>query len=614
MFGRTVTAHGDNDDSSRGDEKVGLTDQVFRKMADSLPEAFWLMDPTWSEVLYANNACERIYGVPLEVLKEDVENWTTHIVQDDLDRMYSNLAPENIEDLDQPQKVNFHLDHPEKGRRLINLEISPIPEEGETKQLVGLATDITDHEETLQNQLDEQQNFLESIINAAPQGIFVKTSDGQHLLVNETVGDIFGVPPDEIQGKNAVDLVDDGTAEKFHEDDQKVLNEGGSIQFEDQVFHEELGEVRTFLTVKTLLFEDRPPSEQLILGITTDVTKRKSLQKEVEKQKQYLQRILNSAPNLIFVKDWNGVFRMANEALANFYDATPDDLVGRTDADFNPNMDEVESFHEADRDVMRSGEVKEIPEEPVTNVVSGETHWFQTIKVPLFTDKPVEDRQVLGISTDITEKKQIRENLEASLREKEILLGEIHHRVKNNLQIVQSILRTELREAGDEKTPALQDCINRIHSMALLHEKLYQSEKLSKIDISSYFDEICQYLKKAVGTETENIEISHSADPGGSIPIQEAVSWGLVLNELVTNALHHGFRDGEDGCIDISFQNDGESYELIVEDNGHGLPEGADITDVQSTGVRIIRSIVEYEFNGQIDFQENNGVRVVVTI
>lgn len=733
VFGRDLneTIHEENGTQKLNDRK--LNEEIFQKITNSIQEAFWVMDSNWSEVLYANSTCEKIYGVPYKKLLDDVENWTKHIQPDDLDRMYSDLAPEIIEDLNEPKNVKFRIDHPDRGPRHINLEISPIPEDGPTQRLVGLASDITEKENKLQrrkqkfeaifnstvsslgllnpdgtiveanktalrlieesmqeirgqkfwkspwwshtgtlqkrlkeavteaangeisefeatypfpsggeasslfsivpiknnqdeveylvaegrdisdhkeleDKLEEQRDFLESIINAAQQGIFVKRYNGEYVLANDTVSDIFGLPRDEIEGSTDHQLLDDEIAEKFRRDDKQVLEIGESIQYEDKVPDTVHGETRTFLTVKTPMFTERPPEDRLVIGITTDITKRKLLQKELQEQKDYLQKIIDSVPTFIFVKDWNGVYQIANDALADFYDTDPEKIIGQTDADFNPNPEEIESFLEDDREVMRSGESKEIAEKAVTDPRTGETYWFQTIKVPLFLDQPVKKRQVLGISTNITKMKKIRENLEKSLQEKETLLGEIHHRVKNNLQIIQSMLQIEQREA-DEKNPALEDCINRINSMALLHEKLYRSDQLSKIDISSYFDELCRHLKRASVTEAKNIEIVLSTD-FASIPIQEAVSCGLVVNELVTNALQHGFKDAEKGQIDVNFQSHEDGYEITVEDDGHGLPEGVKLADVKSTGMKIIRSIVEYEFKGEIEFQENDGIKV----
>ena len=139
----------------------------------------------------------------------------------------------------------------------------------------------------------------------------------------------------------------------------------------------------------------------------------------VSEQKNYLQGIFNSARELIFVKDWDGNFQIANEALADFYDTTPEKLLGQNEADINPNVDEVEGFLEDDREVMRSEESKTFQEQPVTHLRTGETHWFHTTKVPLFTDKPLKQRQILVVATDITERKQMQEDLEASLQEKE---------------------------------------------------------------------------------------------------------------------------------------------------------------------------------------------------
>jgi PAS domain S-box-containing protein len=582
---------------------------AFHKITNSIREAFWVMDASWSEVLHANTACEQIYGVSYEELEEDPENWNQHILPEDLKRMFSNLPPDQIQDLSTPKSVQFRLDHPEKGLRYIELEISPIPEEGETQRLVGLASDITEEEKRLQ----ESQQKFEAIFNSTVSSLGWLKPDGTVLEANQTALDHVDSSMEELRGQALWECPWWTHSEYLQNRIKEAVHKtakGETVQFEDTYPLPEGGEGYFEITLNPV--KNNKEEVEYIVPEVRDITAQKRLQEELEQQKDFLQTIIDSAPNFIFVKDWDGIYHNANQTLANFYDTTRDELIGRTDADFNPDQEEVQAFLEDDRDVMRSGEVKEIPEEPVTSARTGKTHWFQTTKVPLFTDQPVEDRQVLGVSTDITEKKNIREHLEKSLKEKETLLGEIHHRVKNNLQIIQSMLRMEIRES-EEENRALQDCINRVYSMALLHEKLYQSEKLNEVDISSYLDEICQHLKGAVGTRAEQIDISFRVQLG-SIPIREAVSCGLIVNELVTNALQHGFEDGEEGQINVSFFSKDENYEIIVEDNGHGLPEGVDMAEVESTGLRIIRSIVEYEFDGEINFQDDDGVRVEIVL
>jgi PAS domain S-box-containing protein len=147
--------------------------------------------------------------------------------------------------------------------------------------------------------------------------------------------------------------------------------------------------------------------------VTRDLTERRQTEEALNAQRSFLRSVIDTDPNLIFAKDWNGRFTLANRAVAAIYGTTPEELVGKTDADFNPDSKEVEHFLRDDREVMESGRSKLIPEEPVTHPETGETRWFQTRKVPLTLADGM--RQVLGVSTDITE----RLRAEGALRKSE---------------------------------------------------------------------------------------------------------------------------------------------------------------------------------------------------
>lgn len=331
---------------------------------------------------------------------------------------------------------------------------------------------------------------------------------------------------------------------------------------------------------------------------------------DLEEKNQYLEGIIDSAQQMIFVKDWKGRFQFANETLAQVYDTTQAELLGKTDADFNPESGEVENFLEVDREVMRSGEKKEIFEERVTVQATGETRWYHTLKVPLFTDKPLEHRQVLGVSTDITERKRMRDQLEETLDEKETLLEEIHHRVKNNLQIIASMLRMELRNSSGDSS-GLEDSIVRINSLALVHEHLYQSEDLSEVDFHEYIGELCERLKAVTGSDHRGVEIDVNSDVP-DLSLETAVPCGLLVTELVTNSLQHGL-NGE-GSINVNFESRNGNYYLTVEDNGRGFPDDLNPQEAPGTGLEIIESIAEYEFNGAVQFSNGDGLKAEVIL
>lgn len=210
---------------------------------------------------------------------------------------------------------------------------------------------------------------------------------------------------------------------------------------------------------------------------------------------------------------------------------------------------------------------------------------------------------------DITERKRTLAQLEASLAEKEVLLREIHHRVKNNLQIISSILNLQSSTIKDKRSLEIfEESKNRIKSMALIHEKLYQNQALSRLNLKDYIHELVDNLIKSYKTKQFLIDSEIDVD---SIYLSTdlAIPLGLIINELVSNSLKYAFPDGRKGKISLKVKpcNDGK-IKLLVTDDGIGLPENFDIEQITSLGLQLVRSLVN-QLNGEIILNGKDGTQ-----
>ncbi len=197
---------------------------------------------------------------------------------------------------------------------------------------------------------------------------------------------------------------------------------------------------------------------------------------------------------------------------------------------------------------------------------------------------------------------------ENSLKEKEMLLREIHHRVKNNLQVISSLISLQSRYRKDDQAIEMaKESQNRIKVMALIHEKLYRSKDFANVEFNDYIKNLVNGLFTSYKVSSSRIVLKMDIE-NISLGIDTAINSGLIVNELVTNCLKHAFPEGRDGEIRISLctLNDGE-MELVVSDNGVGMPESLDIKKAESLGLRLITNLTERSLHGRVNINRENG-------
>lgn|GEM_PF-4166520 len=211
------------------------------------------------------------------------------------------------------------------------------------------------------------------------------------------------------------------------------------------------------------------------------------------------------------------------------------------------------------------------------------------------------------LQQEVTERKLVEDKLRSMLKEKEILLKEIHHRVKNNLQIICSLLHLQEKNIMNEQARTiLKESRNRIKSMAFIHDRLYHSEDFSNIDLTEYIENLTSNLFYTLQTESKSIKLITDVK-NIFLSLDSAIPFGLIINELVTNALKYAFPNDKSGEIRISFHSDKDKiHTLIVGDNGEGLPENLDIHNTKTLGLRLVSSLVE-QLEGSIDVDRNGG-------
>ncbi len=221
------------------------------------------------------------------------------------------------------------------------------------------------------------------------------------------------------------------------------------------------------------------------------------------------------------------------------------------------------------------------------------------------------EARVLERTAELTEtnrqlQRQVEERKQAE-KNKEILLKEIHHRVKNNMQIILSLLKMQARQIGDDKLMKFcKDSQDRIFSMALVHEQLYQSKDLSSIDFKSYVEKLVRNLRASFDQSLQDIVIKIDIKDV-YMDIDLAIPCGLIINELVSNAFKYAFTRDKKGILQIAMHPKEDMIELMIKDNGIGIPENYETKEIKTLGVKLVQNLTEHQLSGKINMKQNHG-------
>jgi PAS domain S-box-containing protein len=344
------------------------------------------------------------------------------------------------------------------------------------------------------------------------------------------------------------------------------------------------------------------------VAIIRDIAERRKVMEALQESEKRYRTLVDRTPDPILVHEFGSIL-FANAAAARLFGVDkPEALLGRDAMDFVPP--DARRFVERRLQTLDEG-ATDLPfvEQRCLRVDGGEVYVEASPVSILFYGRPA----VLTIFRDITERKQAQERILASLEEKEVLLKEIHHRVKNNLQIVSSLLYLQSRKTEDDTVlQVLRESQNRIKSMALIHEKLYHSHDFTQIDFADYIRSLVGHLMhtyRTVGGVSLKVDVGQV-----SFGLDKAIPLGLIINELVSNALKYAFPRDKRGEITVSLREEaGREDTLIVHDNGVGFPEDIDFEHSPSLGLQLVCTLAK-QVDGVIRLDRDGGTTFTVRL
>jgi PAS domain S-box-containing protein len=474
--------------------------------------------------------------------------------------------------------------------------------------LVGMGIDITERRDA-EKALRESQQLLQAVIDNSTACVYVKDLEGRYLLINRRWEQLFHVTAEMVRGKTDYDVFPAAQAEAFRAFDQRVLGAGSALEAEELAPHDD--GLHTYISIKCPLY-DAQGRPYALCGISTDTTERKRAEVALAAAEEWFRLVVEGAPNAIVAVDRRGRIALVNSQVERLFGYGRNELLGQPVEMLVPERYRGDHARERDlfmqRPQARSGGRR--------GVLFGRRKdgGEVPLEIGLNPIRAGAETLVLASMIDLTARLEAEDRLKGSLKEKEALLQEVHHRVKNNLQLISSLLRLQAREIRD---PALLEVFEesraRIQAMALVHERLYRAGGLDALDYEGFLKQLVGAIGRIYGRSHVTVKCEMRASTKG-MGAHIAVPMGLMVNELVSNSLKHGFPGGRTGQIVVRFDGSPESgFELHVRDDGVGLPSSFSIDLTKSMGLRLVDMLVR-QLHGQMEIQRSDGTGTGFTI
>jgi PAS domain S-box-containing protein len=574
--------------------------EYLRQILDIDPNFIYVINKE-DKVILANKSIAGFFDTTVAEFQENSENyfktykWRYEDVQEVNGQIFSSLKTITLEEA--------FFNKESKKMHLFQVTRTPFLSQGNELSILCVGVDITDRVNA-ENELITQREYLRHILDTDPSLIFVKDSKGRYILVNRAFSEFYQCKTEDLIGKTDAELPwSEEERIHFENSDQTVINSNEPINYEEFVINPITRIESHFVTTKKpLLDAEGNPN---ILGVVTDITEQKKQEQQLRRSEFLLQQIFNKVADALFIIDAETLrIQDCNHKALDLLKVSGKEII------VGEHIQKIQTVKEPGSRFWKNLFLNIQDDNPVVeaemlNLIN--QNFWGSLAATSFTQEG--KHLILLRISDITEQKKSEEHIIMALHEKEILIQEIHHRVKNNMAVISSLLQLQ---SGYIKDPVLidvfRDSQSRIKSMALIHEKLYQSKTLAKVEMESYIKELTRTLFFTYNSRTIDLHISTTVE-NVFLDINSAVPCGLIINEVISNACKHAFVGKEKGLIEIRFEKKNEQYELEIKDDGIGMPPNTDLSNLKSLGMNLVHAL-SAQLGAQLEIRTQGGVCV----
>jgi PAS domain S-box-containing protein len=572
------------------------------QIISAIREAVWLRDAKTRNIIYVNPAYEKLYGQSCQYFRQNPQAFLEVIHPEDKERIKKSIKCQ-YEGI--PFNEEYRIIRADGSTRWINGRSELLLDrKGELDRIFALSEDITKRKES-EEALRESEAKFKSLAEHSPSMIFINQK-GKIVYTSAKCEEITGYSKEELCSPafNFLTLIAPEHKDQTKENFRKHANGEDVPPFQYAVVTKSGEKIDSIISTKLIDYE----GTKAILGVVTDISKQVRASEELKDSETRFRALFENSREAMSLEK-SGIQVLCNRSYLSLYGFKSfDECVGL------PTINHVTPDQRGKIDEFTKLRIQGLPA-PVLY----ETRGLRIDGTPFDIEVRVSSYDSLGETftlvtiVDITERKRAEKALIESLKEKDVLLREIHHRVKNNMQIISSLLRLQAGQLEDESAKTIfQSCQDRIRSMSLVHEKLYISENLSGINFFDYINSLALRLFQIYKVNPDLIQLKLNVKEV-FFDLQTAIPCGLILNELISNALKYAFPNGRKGEIEISLAaRADDAYQLIVKDDGIGFPKEEDFENPKSFGIQIVK-LLAGQLGGEALLKKSPGTTFEIT-
>ncbi|MFA6216631.1 MAG: PAS domain S-box protein [Candidatus Omnitrophota bacterium] len=455
-----------------------------------------------------------------------------------------------------------------------------------------------------QGELEASQARYFDLYNLAPVGYFTISKQGVILEANLTAAELLGVEKNFLNKKVFPSFLLPEDANLYYLLQKKLFELGQPQSGEFRMLR---ANALPFWARMDVNCVDDPDGVPVCHAVVSNITERKRAQDALLASENKYRSIVENINDALYIHDFKGTILDVNENACRMTGYNREELLGASLAKID-SPENTQLMQKHMQRLLNDGKV----EFDGQHMRSDGSRVWVTVSAKIVSR--LDNGIVQGFVKDITDRKRAEEKIKEALVEKELLLREVNHRVKNNLQIINSLFNLQARKVTDEGVKEiLRESCSRIKSIALVHEKLYGSPDLSRIDMKEYLTSLVRSISHSLNVGRDGIYVTVLTDEGIRFDMDRVIYCGLIVNELVTNAFKYAFPDKRKGeiCIELKI-NKSNNYELIVRDDGVGLPKDFDWEDSETLGLELVKTLAHQL--GEIKLQRKGGTAFKITL